>query len=59
MILLVSSERVDVEYCVFPNKVVDLEFVLDCVSLGVIWGDDLKLSFLSLVPPSHTDSLSS
>ena len=56
MIFFVSLERVDIENRVFPGKAHDLQRVLNRVSLGIIWGDDLKLSSLEEVSPGHMDS---
>ena len=56
MIFLVSLERVDIEYCVFPGNARGLQRILNCVSLGIIWGDDLELSSLPEVSLGHMDS---
>ena len=56
MICLVSLERVDIEYCVFPRKALGLQRILNRVSLGIIWGDDLEFFSLSEVSLGHTDS---
>ena len=55
VILLVSLERVDIEYRIFPDKTAVLKCILYCMSLGVIWGNDLELSSLSEVSSGHTD----
>ena len=55
VVFLVSLERVDVEYGVFPNETSGFERVLDRVSLGVIWGDNLEFSPLLHVPVGYID----
>ena len=43
MVRFVPLERVNVEDGVLPDETCSLEGVLDCVSLGVVRGDDLEL----------------
>ena len=55
VVFLVSLERVDIEHGVFPSETRGLECVLDRVSLGIIWGDNLEFLLLPDVPFSYTD----
>ena len=55
MVFLVSLERVDVEYGVFPDETCGFERVLNRIPLGVIWSDDLEFLPLPEVSSGYTD----